>query len=89
MNLLRRLLVFLSSLAADPAVIETEPPKAAAAVAVASASMAKPKVREEEKDPPLVPVSGTVQRRSGRIIYENGRKYWVDEITGARYRFAD
>jgi hypothetical protein len=89
MELLRRILVFLSSLSADPVVVEAEPPKAAACVAVAAASMAKPKVREEEKDPPLVPVQGTIQRRSGRIVYENGMRYWVDEITGARYRFAD
>jgi hypothetical protein len=88
MNLLRRLLAFLSALAADPAAIETEVPRAAASVAVAAASLEKPKPREEKpSEPELVPVQPmAVQRRSGRIVCEGAQCYWVDEITGRRYR---
>lgn len=38
-------------------------------------------------DPPLVPIKPDPNvRRSGRIICENGTCYWVDEVTGERFR---
>jgi hypothetical protein len=88
MNFLRRLLALLSALAADPAAVDTEVPRAAASVAVAAASLEKQKPREEEPaEPELVPVQPmAVQRRSGRLVYEGAQCYWVDEITGRRYR---
>lgn len=76
----RSFLAFLASLAAEPAVIDSEPPKAAAAVAVARSSMQKQAVAE---DPPLVPVK---RSKEGRFECENGVCYWVDPETGKRYR---
>lgn len=97
----RELLAFLASLAADPAVIDAECPKACACVAVARASMEKEKAPEPEvtpepepeatpeppkvDEPPLVPVK---PRATGRIECRNGTCYWVEEGTGRRYRIA-
>lgn len=76
----RELLAFLASLAAEPAVLDAEPPKAAAAVYVARSSMQKPPVQ----DPPLVPVEP--KKDPGRFECVNGVCYWVDPETGKRYR---
>ena len=92
----RELLALLASLAASPEVLDSEPPRAAAAVSVARASMAgdstppapQPTAGEQPViSPPLVPVKPqTSTRRSGRIVCQGGTCYWVDEVTGTRYR---
>lgn len=79
----RSFLAFLASLAAEPAVVDSEPPKAAAAVAVARSSMQKQQAAEEAADPPLVPVK---RSKDGRFECDNGVCYWVDPETGKRYR---
>jgi hypothetical protein len=86
----KEMLAFLASLAAGPAAVDTECPKACAAVCVARASMERerpPEPGTEEPvpaDPPLVPVPQ--QPTKGRIECRNGTCYWIDSKTGTRYR---
>lgn len=80
----RNILAWLASLAADPAEINSEPPKAAAAVAVARASMqTAPEKEMVVQDPPLVQLP---KKDPGRLECVDGECFWVDPETGKRYR---
>ena len=74
MTLYRSLLAFLASLSADPAEIDSQPPRAAAAVAAAYASLAPETAPTPPPDPAACACGGKcvngVYKPDGRIVMQ-------------------
>lgn len=87
----RELIAFLTALAADPAVINAEHPRACAAISVARSSMEKDRAKEEQgavADPPLVPVEQPQAIGEGRVECKSGECYYIEHRTGRRWRLS-